>query len=184
MRPSPAVTRLPIIGVMGSGSFAYDHLAHDVGSVLANEGVHLLTGGGEGVMEAVSRTFVRSRHQGQGRVVAVIPGNTNGSDHPTHDTYPNPWVEIPIFTHLPLSGITGTSSMSRNHINILTCQALVFLPGGDGTASEYTLAHHYNKPMIGYFPDDLTPAFWNTDAPVVSDPGSLTCWLRSTLHTL
>ncbi|QQL44972.1 molybdenum cofactor carrier protein [Sulfuriroseicoccus oceanibius] len=184
MPPHPAVNRLPIIGVMGSGSFSYDHLAHDVGTVLAGEGVHLLTGGGEGIMEAVSRSFVKARFQGQGRVLGVIPGNSNGTLHPSHENYPNPWVEIPIYTHLPLTGITGTSTMSRNHINILTSQVLIFLPGSAGTASEHTLAQQYNKPMIGYFPEGLVPPFWNDDYPTASSPEQLTVWLRKTLQSL
>ena len=49
--------RLPIVGVMGSGSHPHADLAEPLGRWLAAQGVHLLTGGGAGVMEAVSRAF-------------------------------------------------------------------------------------------------------------------------------
>ena len=182
MPPHPKVTRLPIVGVMGSGSEAHADLAEAVGKVLAGEGVNLLTGGGGGAMESVSRAFTRARGQGQGRVLGILPGDTDHDRVERQEGYPNPWVEIPIYTHLPLSGITGTSSMSRNHINVLTSDVLIFLPGGDGTFSEFTLAKRYQKTICGYFTDDLIPSYWENHDRVFSDPWDLTCWLRSTLR--
>ncbi|MGH6785186.1 MAG: hypothetical protein ACREBP_11255, partial [Sphingomicrobium sp.] len=43
--------------------------------------------------------------------------------------------------------------LSRNHINILSCAAIVALPGSDGTASEVALALRYGKPVIAYSND-------------------------------
>ena len=37
---------------------------------------------------------------------------------------------------------------SRNHINILTSDLVILLPGGEGTASEAELAVRYNKSVI------------------------------------
>jgi hypothetical protein len=54
--------------------------------------------------------------------------------------YPNPWVEIPVYTHLPVSGMGGLDASSRNHINILTSDVIVALPGSAGTWSEVMLA--------------------------------------------
>jgi hypothetical protein len=65
--------------------------------------------------------------------------------------YPNPFVELAIFTHLPLSGITGTDPRSRNHINILSSDVVIVLPGSEGTESEMTLAVRYGKPVIAFF---------------------------------
>src|SRR5262249_41719733 len=67
---------------------------------------------------------------------------------------PNAFVELPIFTHLPLSGDHGQESLSRNHINVLSCQAVVALPGQAGTASEVALALHYGRRVIAYARDD------------------------------
>jgi len=65
--------------------------------------------------------------------------------------YPNPSVELAIFTHLPLSGITGTDLRSRNHINILSSDVVIVLPGNEGTESEMTLAVRYGKPVLAFF---------------------------------
>ena len=56
MLPPPAARR-PIVGVMGSGTEEYADLADPLGRWLAAFGVHLLTGGGRGVMAAVGRAF-------------------------------------------------------------------------------------------------------------------------------
>jgi len=80
---------------------------------------------------------------------------------------PNPWVEVPIFTHLPLSASSGKDPLSRNHINVLTADAVVVLPGGAGTRSEIELASEYDRPLIlflgketvdGLGAEDLLPA--------------------------
>jgi len=178
----PKVTRLPVVGVMGSGSEFHEELASEVGRVLAGEGVNLLTGGGGGVMEAVSRSFIRTRGQGHGRVLGILPGDSDGDQAVERPGYPNAYVEIAIHTHLPLGGITGTSSMSRNHINILSSDVIIFLPGGDGTFSEFSLAKRYRKTIAGYFPAEQIPAYWEYSDPVFSDPWDLTCWLRSSLR--
>ena len=132
------MARLPIVGVMGSGTEAHEPRAQQVGSWLATEGVHLLTGGGGGVMASVSRAF----HETPGRrglVIGVLPSSASASSEPKPG-YPNPWVEIPIYTHLPFSGERGTDPLSRNHINVLTSDVVIFLPGAAGTASEAELA--------------------------------------------
>tara|TARA_B100000586_G_C19941181_1_gene355579 strand:+ start:168 stop:698 length:531 start_codon:yes stop_codon:yes gene_type:complete len=137
--------RLPIVAVIGSGVDEHDDLARPLGRWLAGQGVHLLTGGGSGVMESVSRAFhsVSDRH---GFVIGVLPG---GAGRPP-EGYPNPWVEIPIATHLPFSGEQGTEVRSRNHINVLSADAIIVLPGGAGTASEVHLAIEYQKPLAAF----------------------------------
>jgi uncharacterized protein (TIGR00725 family) len=135
------------VGVMGSGVDEHDELARPVGELLAELGVNLLTGGGHGVMTAVSRAFVRSP-RASGISIGVIPCASLSNRARQKPGYPNPFVELPIFTHLPLSGDEGTADLSRNHINVLTSDAIVALPGGDGTASEVTLARRYGKPVM------------------------------------
>ena len=134
--------RLPIVGVMGSGTVDHTALAEPLGTLLATKGVHLLTGGGKGVMEAVSRAFV-AVHPRAGSCIGIIPGDYNKGLPKAG--YPNRYVEIPIYTHLPHSGAKGMDALSRNHINVLTSNILIFLPGGDGTHTERMLALQYDK---------------------------------------
>jgi len=140
---------LPIVGVIGSGTESHEDRASVVGQWLAREGFHLLTGGGGGVMEAASRAF-HGFSDRKGLIIGIIPGNINDKGYNRKAGYPNPWVEIPIYTHLPLSGKNGTDSMSRNHINILTPSVIIALPGSYGTASEVKLALKYKRPLIAF----------------------------------
>ena len=142
--------RRPVVGVMGSSSRAYEDLAAPLGRWLAAFGVHLLTGGGVGTMEAVSRAFA-SVHPREGLVVGVLPADLPDGVPVPREGYPNASVELAIFTHLPLSGITGTDPRSRNHINILSSDVVIVLPGNEGTESEMALAVRYQKPVIAYF---------------------------------
>jgi uncharacterized protein (TIGR00725 family) len=143
------VARLPVVGVMGSGSVAHQGRARALGRWLAGEGVHLLTGGGGGVMNAVSRAFSEVPAR-RGLVIGIVPSAAEGTATEPRQGYPNPWVEIPVFTHLHLSGRSGTDPMSRNHINVLSSNVVVALPGGSGTASEVSLAIRYGRPVIAY----------------------------------
>ena len=144
--------RRPVVGVMGSSSQGFEDLAEPLGRWLASIGVHLLTGGGVGTMEAVSRAFA-AVHPRDGLVVGVLPADLPDGLAVPRPGYPNPSVELAIFTHLPLSGITGTDPRSRNHINILSSDVVIVLPGNEGTESEMTLAVRYKKPVIAYFGD-------------------------------
>jgi predicted Rossmann-fold nucleotide-binding protein len=59
----------------------------------------------------------------------------------------NGQAEILIRTHLPYSGgDLGEHDLSRNHINILTSDLIIILPGGGGTLSELKLSYAYDKP--------------------------------------
>jgi uncharacterized protein (TIGR00725 family) len=159
------VTRLPIVGVMGSGSHAHAMRADPVGRWLASEGVHLLTGGGRGVMEAS---------------IGILPGE--GGEAPAG--YPNPFVELAIPTHLPWSGERGSDQLSRNHINVLASSVLIALPGGAGTSSEVALAARYGRPLVAFvesrsdipeLPAD-TPVAHTLDAVKAFVRGAFTGW--------
>ena len=144
------------IGVMGSGRDAHEALAADVGKLLAELEVNLLTGGGGGVMRAVSRAFVQAR-RGAGVCIGVIPCREHDPALPP-DGYPNEYVELAIRTHLPYSGERGQDPLSRNHVNVLSSDAVVALPGQAGTLSEVALALRYKKPVIVFAPqNDLSP---------------------------
>lgn len=151
MASSAKARRLPIIGVMGSGAEPHADKAEAVGHWLARAGVHLLTGGGGGVMESVSRAFFETRKR-QGLVIGVLPAGSEpgAKPRPKRSDYPNPWVEIPLFTHLSLSGERGMEPMSRNHINVLSSNVVIALPGDAGTASEVRLAQAYRRPLVAF----------------------------------
>jgi len=139
---------------MGSSSQAYEDLAEPLGRWLASVGAHLLTGGGAGTMAAVSRAFAEVRPRA-GAVIGVLPADLPDGIAVPRAGYPNASVEIAIFTHLPLSGIAGTDLRSRNHINILSSDVVIVLPGNEGTESEMTLAVRYGKPVIAFFGDHI-----------------------------
>ena len=150
----------PIVGVMGSGADAHPGRSGALGRWLAEIGVHLLTGGGGGVMGAVSRAF-QAVPDRAGLVIGVLPADP-GAPGRAPRGYPNPWVEIAIRTHLSARGSDGGSLSSRNHVNVLSSSAIVALPGGAGTASEVRLARRYGVPLIAYLEDrgeipDLPP---------------------------
>jgi len=136
---------------MGSGSRPYLERASALGRWLAESGVHLLTGGGGGVMAAVSQSFYDTPDR-LGLVIGILP--CDESLEKPKDGYPNQWVEIPVLTHLPASGSSGTEPRSRNHINILTSDVIVALPGDAGTLSEVRLAVRYGRPIIAFVESD------------------------------
>jgi uncharacterized protein (TIGR00725 family) len=144
------VKKIPIIGVMGSGSMPYSEKSVPLGRWIARAGCHLLTGAGAGVMAAVSKAFYETRDR-RGLSIGIIPGKIEKDAYQPLPGYPNPWIDIPVFTHLPLSGRDGTAPFSRNHINILSAQLIVALPGSDGTKSEIILALKYRKTVLGFF---------------------------------
>ncbi len=144
----------PIVGVMGSGSLSHDAAASELGSFLATRAVHLLTGGGGGVMTSVSKAFSLCKPR-LGCVIGVLPCASQEQPTMPKPGYPNDWIEIPIHTHLPLSGLQGRDLASRNHINVLSSDVVISLPGSEGTRSEIDLALDYGRPVIAYLPHDL-----------------------------
>ena len=148
----PSILANETVTVIGSGTDEHDSLGRDVGQLLARLGVNLLTGGGRGVMTSVSRAFVQTP-KSRGICIGIIPCLSEGERTRPKDGYPNEYVELAIYTHLPHSGPRGKDDLSRNHINILSSVAVIALPGELGTASEISLAVDYNKPVIVYSPE-------------------------------
>jgi uncharacterized protein (TIGR00725 family) len=140
------------VGVIGSGTAEHESLARPVGELLSDLGVNLLTGGGGGVMRAVSRAFTQPTSR-RGICIGIIPCASERDRGTPRAGYPNEFVELPVYTHLPYSGKQGTDDLSRNHINVLSCAAIVALPGDAGTVSELLLALRYGKPVVAYSPD-------------------------------
>jgi predicted Rossmann-fold nucleotide-binding protein len=177
---SVMLQRLPIVAVLGDGSTvppARAVLAVQIGAMVAGLGAHLLTGAGFGVMAAAAEGFVGKSGR-RGLSIGIVPRDPAGAmDAPNRsDTgalYPNPYIEIAIFTPLPPRVEDWTRTPSRNHINILTANAIVALPGRNGTRNELEMALTYRgetaKPrderrtvLVGpaeEFPPDLRESF-------------------------
>jgi uncharacterized protein (TIGR00725 family) len=151
------------VGVLGSGSEDHEALAEEVGALLARLGVNLLTGAGSGVMTSVSRAFTQAP-RARGICIGIVPCSPEDPAVPKAG-YPNPFVELPIYTHLSKSGEEGTSDLSRNHINVLSSAVFIALPGGAGTVSEVELALRYKKPVIVYSPDESFVRAFPSGAP-------------------
>jgi uncharacterized protein (TIGR00725 family) len=148
---SPEGSRRKVVLVVGDGRQAYERKSAVVGEWIAANDWHLLTGGGAGVMRAVSRAF--RDFQRNSSAIGIIPGvvtRTEGkaAHRPKDENYPNSWVDIAIFTHLPGEDPEGESS--RNHINVLSADLVIALPGGPGTFAEVRLAREYGKPVIAF----------------------------------
>lgn len=147
------VMRRPVVGVMGASGAPHAERSRRVGAWIARAGYHLLTGGGPGVMAAVTEAFVGVADR-RGLAVGILPasgrGGTGGAAGQPPPGYPNPWVEIAIRTHLDSLGERGGDERSRNHVNVLSSDVLILLPGSAGTASEARLALHYGRPSIAY----------------------------------
>ena len=174
--------RLPVVGVMGSSRQAYPEKTRPLGRWLARTGVNLLTGGGGGVMAAVSEAFC-SVEQRSGRVIGVIPAtdSTTGAALPGD---PNQWTEVPIRTHLPMLGDSGEDPLSRNHINILSSDVIVALPGTAGTASETRLAMRYGRPIVAFLePGDEIPGLPG-DIPVKDSMGGIQAFVENHLERI
>jgi uncharacterized protein (TIGR00725 family) len=169
--------RRTIVGVMGSGSSEHDECARPVGELIASLGADLLTGGGQGVMLAVSRAF--TRYEGRrGICVGVLPCNSEKARGIPRTGYPNEFVELVIQTHLPYSGMRGAHDLSRNHINILSSAAIVALPGEDGTVSEVSLAIRYGKPVVAYALEARSLERFPATVPRVHELGELARFLQ------
>ncbi len=102
-------------------------------------------------MAAVSKSFYETPNR-RGLVIGILPCDESLKE--PRAGFPNQWVEIPVLTNLPLSGERGTEPMSRNHINILTSDVIVALPGDAGTGSEVRLAVRYERPIIAFVESD------------------------------
>jgi predicted Rossmann-fold nucleotide-binding protein len=162
-----------IVGVMASGKAAiaaeHNALAETVGDVIAREGFDLLTGGGQGLMKTAGQAF-KTVNQRTGKLISVLRakkqnhltgswddnGTLNNAQVPRTPGTKRHWsakennelAEIVIRTHLPYSGELGDHDLSRNHINILTSDLIVILPGGSGTLSELKLANEYGSRIM------------------------------------
>jgi uncharacterized protein (TIGR00725 family) len=142
--------KLPIVGVFGAGTRLPPEraqLARSVGAMVAGLGAHLLTGAGYGVMAAAAEGFVAVADR-PGFSIGIVPRAPHGRlDEPNRDSdgrsYPNPFVEIAVHTPLPPRVRDWRNEAARNHVNVLTADAIIALPGGAGTSNELDMAVEY-----------------------------------------
>jgi len=153
----------PIIGVMGSHEDSWDEYSLPLGKLIADYDYHLLTGAGGGVMTSVSKSFTEVEHR-HGSCIGVVPTMQYDGNYVANEEFPNPYIEIPILTHLDSRAQNDAVPYSRNYVNIMSSHALVFLPGEHGTRNEVSLAIQYKKPMILFGPENAFIKF--PDAPV------------------
>ncbi len=148
----PFVARLPVVGVMGSHEQPWAGYAGPLGAHLAGRGVHLLTGGGAGAMAAVAEAFCSAPGR-QGVSIGILPADPDPEKgFAARKGYPSPWVEVAIVT--PLGTFRGADDdlITRNHVNILTADAVVALPGAIGTHNEIRLARRFGKKIVLFGP--------------------------------
>jgi hypothetical protein len=121
-------------------------------------------------MLVVGRAFLDTKGR-RGRLIGVI--RAQGTEHlsgnwdktgacravwKSSPTASRQWIanadnglsELKICTHLPFSAKLGKHDLSRNHINVLTSEKIVVLPGGEGTFTELQLAREYGRPICLY----------------------------------
>jgi uncharacterized protein (TIGR00725 family) len=179
---TPRVDRRPVVAVIGSGHAPHIERSRPLGTWLAGRGTHLLTGGGGGVMVAVTEAFTRVAPR-LGTALGILPSDGSSAPAPPAG-YPNPWIEVPILTHLPLRGEAGADERSRNHVVVLSADLVVALPGSAGTASEIELAGRYGRPLIIWADADT---FVGASAPLARSLDEVTAFLDKHLppkHTL
>lgn len=130
-----------IVGVFGASDPLRKEMeaARQVGALAAKHGWVVLTGGGQGVMEAASQGACEAG----GLSLGVLPGSG------PLESPPNPWVSIPIYT--------GMGS-ARNNINVLSAGFCVAIGGQAGTLSEVALSIKAGKELFWLWP-------WKLGAP-------------------
>ena len=190
-----------IVGVMASGdeSLAKKHegLAKQVGSLIAQLRFDLLTGGGGGLMKVVGQAFLDAKREildqnrPAGNLISILrakelPQLKRDGKRTWEANADNGLGEIVIRTHLPYSGDEGRDTLSRNHINALTADLVVILPGGAGTLSKLQLAWEYGKDIMifvgkgnvgGKTPEDLARQFGGIE--IGRNEQDLRSWLKS-----
>ena len=108
--------------------------AYELGKLLAKEGFLVYCGGGNGVMEAVSKGV----NEGGGTTVGILKGDSLDEM--------NDYISVPMATNM---GIT------RNALLAYNCDAAGAISGKYGTLSEIAFAMQLEKPVVGLHSWDL-----------------------------
>jgi hypothetical protein len=123
------VRRAPQAVVVGDAAAPprIERLAAQLGARLAHLGCTVVTGGGGGVMAAVSRGAVRAG----GRTVGILP-SADAADA-------NPWCQVVVPTGL---------GHARNAVTALAGDVVIAVGGGAGTLSELAFAWMHGRPIL------------------------------------
>ncbi len=111
----------------GSSGRRIADTARRLGELIAKEGWVLLTGGCRGVMEYASEGASKA-----GGIVVGTPGRTRGVS--------NLYVDVEIVTEVDIGSFIFAG--------ILSCDALVVIPGGAGTLAELCIAYRAKRPCV------------------------------------
>ena len=174
--------RKPLIAVIGSGTQPHSQLSIPLGKWIAEHGCHLINGGGHGVMSETAMAFAKVKNK-SGVSIGILPSVQNSGaeeNRPNFSAppgYPNPHIELPIYSHLHLSGTEGKKVASRNHIIVLSASIVVALPGGAGTRTEMELALEYKKPLLIVSPDNGWNEFADSGATIARTIDEAIEWL-------
>jgi uncharacterized protein (TIGR00725 family) len=141
--PERDTTRRPVLGVIGPGEQATPRDvadAFEVASLAARAGWVVLTGGRDlGVMDAASRG-ARSE---QGIAIGVLPdSDARGASRA-----------------LDVAIVTGLGEM-RNHVIVLSSDAVIVCGMSAGTAAETSLAIRAHKPVVLVRPEKEVETFF------------------------
>lgn len=125
------------IGVMGPAVSEYPRdrkiqnivrtFALEIGRLLAKRGVVVFTGGMDGVMELASKGAKM-----EGGVTVGTPGRTRGIS--------NKFIDIEVLTPIDVGDFIFAG--------ILSCDAIITIPGGAGTLAETCIAYRNKKPNV------------------------------------
>ena len=109
-------------------------------------------------MTSVAKAFCETPSR-QGVCLGIVPTVEYEGGYVAREEYPNPYIELPIFVPLDKKATGDRNPYSRNHVNVMTSNALVILPGDHGTRNEVSLAIQYKKPMILFGPEEAFDKF-------------------------
>ncbi len=126
-------TRISVFGGRDITESIFDD-AYELGKLLAKENYLVYCGGGNGVMEAVSKGV----DECGGTIVGILKGDSLEEM--------NEYISIPMATNM---GIT------RNALLAYNCDAAVAVSGHYGTLSEIAYAKQLEKPIIGLHSWDI-----------------------------
>jgi len=125
------------IGVMGPAESEYPKdanlkekickIAERIGELLAEEGAIVFTGGMDGVMELASKGA-----KSKGGITIGTPGRTRNLS--------NKYIDIEVLTPIDVGDFLFAG--------ILSCDAIITIPGGAGTLAEVCIAYRNRKPNI------------------------------------
>lgn len=104
-----------------------EHIAHEIGKIIAQVGAILVCGGLDGAMKAVAKGC----KEAGGTTIGLLPG-TDKADA-------NPYVDIALPT---------TIGFARNAMVACAADIIVALPGSHGTSCEISYGLIYGRPVI------------------------------------